>query len=123
MRMLIPFLAMLASGAPVDTAARREMLMHDIEKAVHLPKSAKPLASYGRHYAFLGRDKVEAIYLIPDEIFGKAAADSRAAAGQRRWYERVEDLPSIFDGGCMQVTILYSIPAKRILRVACNGYA
>ena len=36
---------------------------------------------------------------------------------------RAEDFPSMFDGGCAVVNLLYDVAAKRITAIACNGYA
>lgn len=124
--------------------------MNEIERAVVLPKDARPLNSYGRNYAFSGPKKIVATYLIPlgpksdegcevvleknlesrpctkKETDDASAAEARTAAaqtaaGKRRWYKKPDDLPFILDGGCMQVNVEYDIPTHRVLFVTCNG--
>ena len=136
--------------APLQDA--QEALMDAIEASVQLPKEAYPLGEYRRHYAYGDNGQVFAIYLIPmpppkvddgcevmTADFGtrpctkaeieearatnaKMAAD-RAPAGQRRWMKDTGSLPTIFDGGCAQVTIEYDIASARVLSARCNGHA
>lgn len=125
--------------------------MTAIERAIQLPKGAKPLNAYGRNYAFSGTNKVIATYLIPfppvdmsegcdvmlengdsrpctkKEIKESAKSDSRdivaqTPAGQRRWYNDPRSLPEISDGGCAQVSVEYEIATHHIVSVRCNGY-
>jgi hypothetical protein len=144
---ILPLLILTAAMSP-ETARRHEDLMNQIESRIVLPAGARPLGAYGRNYAFSGRDRVLAVYLIPerpyDEHGGCVHGDgiectkrevralvrereilmaSQASAGRRRWYQQANKLPGIEDGGCMQVTIQYDIPGKRVLSVACNGLA
>lgn len=44
-------------------------------------------------------------------------------AGHRRWFAKPIDLPSMSDGGCMQISVAYDIASRRITRAVCNGYA
>lgn len=126
--------------------------MNEIESALVLPKGAKPLNAYGRNYAFSGRDKVIATYLLPsapldisqgcdvmledgnsrpctrEEIAKTAKLDVRnmaaqTPAGKRRWYESFHSLPAISDGGCVQVSVEYDIVTRHVLTATCNGYA
>ena len=61
---------------------------------------------------------------IKDQLGAEARAISaQTRAGKRRWYGRVEDLPFINDGGCMEVSFEYEIATRHFLRIACNGYA
>jgi len=144
---ILPLLILTGAMSP-DTARRHEDLMNEIEKRIVLPPGARPLSAYGRNYAFSGRDRVLAVYLIPerryDERGGCVHGDgiactkqevralvresdiliaSQAAAGRRRWHEQASSLPDISDGGCTQITIRYDMPRKRVLSVACNGFA
>lgn len=59
-------LAALASSSAPERSAH-ESLMDEIERQVRLPAGAEPLDRYGRYYAFAGRGKVEARYLLPPE--------------------------------------------------------
>ena len=144
-------LMLLVAAAPASSYRYQQALMDQIERAVVLPKGAKPLSAYGRNYAFSGRDKVVAMYLLPSppadlsqgcevmlegfrsrpctrkEIAESAASQARAIAaetpaGKRRWFESSRNLPSILDGGCRQVSVWYDIPAHHVISVACNGY-
>ena len=93
-------------------------LMNKIERSVKLPSGADALGAYDRGYAFATPDKVVGIYLL----HARAGAGQKNAAG-RRWYKSVADLPSVFDGGCIQVRIEYQVSAHRVLSAVCNGYA
>lgn len=144
-------LLLLASAAPAATSRSHEALMDKIERAVVLPKGAKPLNAYGRNYAFSGRDKVVATYLLPSapldmsegcdvmledgksrpctkkEIAKAAKSDAsnvaaQTPAGKRRWYDSVRSLPEISDGGCMQVRVEYDIATRHVSTATCNGY-
>lgn len=126
--------------------------MDKIERTVTLPKGAKPLNAYGRNYAFSGRSKVVATYLVPSlpqvssegcevmledfnsrrctkkEVEESAERDARyvasqTPAGKRRWYKSARSLPFISDGGCTQVNVEYDILSQRVIAVSCNGYA
>ena len=145
---LMPLL--LVAAAPASSSRYQQQLMDQIERAVVLPKSAKPLNAYGRNYAFSGPHRVIAIYLLPskplDSSYGcevmlkdlssrsctrseraeLAASSARAIAaetpaGRRRWFKSVGSLPMIADGGCTQVTVWYDVPTHHVLAVACNG--
>ncbi|MDB5707902.1 MAG: hypothetical protein JWN66_5018 [Sphingomonas bacterium] len=151
MRRSVPILLLLlAAAAPLPN--RHDALMDEIERTVRLPKSANPLSSYGKSYAFAKPGKVMAIYLIPEplhdpslgcavitedlgsrpctsqEIKESRDRDARSVAdqvgaGKRRWLDDPRDLPDISDGGCTQITIEYDVASKRFLHVACNGLA
>ena len=56
---------------------------------------------------------------LADESARAAAAET--PAGKRRWFDKPDDLPQIFDGGCMQVTVEFDIATHRIFSVTCNG--
>ncbi|WP_243402803.1 MULTISPECIES: hypothetical protein [Bacteria] len=149
----LPILALLATAAaPVPPSARERAVMDAIERSIVLPAKARPLAAYGRNYAWADPTHVVANYLLPSsppapnqgcdvmienfksrpctraEIADMARRDakSRAAetpAGQRRWFAHAHDLPFIFDGGCIQVTVAYDVVSRSITRTQCNGYA
>ena len=148
MRWPTTLLTLLLTTAPQQD--RENRLMDEIERTVALPTGAGPLSAYGRYYAYEGRGKVLAIYLVPEPSVGNSceiftihrgsrpcnrreiqemkrrharAAGLRVPAGKRRWYGDSRDLPQIADGGCMQITIEYDVASKRVLGVACNGIA
>ena len=139
----------LASATP---PTRQQQLMDEVERSVVLPKGAQPLNAYGRNYAFSGKGKVVATYLIPfppfdmsdgcdvmlknfdsrpctkKEIAESVRSNARGVAaqtpaGSRRWYRSPNSLPFINDGGCLQISVEYDIAAHHIVRVSCNGYA
>ena len=124
--------------------------MDEIERTITLPKHAHAPNDYGRAYAFAKPGKVLAVYLIPsaprDPSEGCSVADkysdfrpctkreverahgfnaairaSQVQAGKRVWLNDSRRLPSIFDGGCTQITVEYDAVAKRFLHVVCNG--
>jgi hypothetical protein len=45
------------------------------------------------------------------------------AAGDRRWHKSITDVPSINDGGCMMVNVIYDPAQKKVERTFCNGEA
>ena len=141
----------LAAAALPGNARQQQRLEEEIERVVVLPRGASPLTAYGRNYARSG-DEVVAVYLIPwsppaasegcevmkkeslsrpctkQEIQEAAKADglglsASAPAGTTRWYRRIQELPGILDGGCMQVNVRYRISTHNILSIACNGLA
>lgn len=142
----------VAASASATPSTRQQQLMDEVERSVILPKDAKPLNAYGRNYAFSGKTKVVATYLIPfpprdrsdgcdvllknfdtrpctkKEIAESVRSDARSVAaqtpaGSRRWYRSPDSLPFIDDGGCMQINVEYDIAAHHVVRVSCNGYA
>lgn len=143
-------LFMSATLACANTLAPHEALMDEIEQAVVLPKGAQPLSAYGRNYALYAPGRVMATYLLPspapkysdgcykmgktirpctkDEIEESFSSRTRRAtletqANTRRWYDDPNDLPSMFDGGCTQIKVIYDIPSHSIASVTCNGLA
>jgi hypothetical protein len=140
------------AGCSPAPESKEAVIMNEIERAVVLPAGAKPLDAYGRNYAWDGPGKVVATYLKPSqpldrrigcdvmlenfasrpctekEIAESAASEARSIAaetraGQRRWFSDPRNLPSISDGGCMQVNVEYDTATHRVLTVACNGEA
>ena len=59
------------------------------------------------------------------EIRQQDAANAAAfgEAGRSRWFSNHFELPSIFDGGCMQVEIVFDPRSQEIENVKCNGSA
>ena len=146
----LPILALLATAAaPVPPTSRERAVMDAIERSIVLPATARPLAAYGRNYAWADPTHVVATYLLPrlssppaeqcrvmqDSVMrpcpgrdisdiARQEAEARAAetpAGHRRWFARPGEWPTIFDGGCAQVNVAYDVPNQRITQVACNG--
>lgn len=147
---LAALIALGASSPPRPSA--HEALMDEIESKVRLPARAEPLDSYGRYYAFDGKGKVEARYLLPPEpmtpdprpadwgceemvMLGNDLTSREVAcgpdpdmsrylpAGQRRWFADREAIPMIFDGGCMVVHVSFNLKTREIEKAFCNGHA
>jgi hypothetical protein len=53
----------------------------------------------------------------------KALAATLGEAGQSRWFDDYLELPTILDGGCNAVTIIYDPRAKQVESAECNGEA
>lgn len=149
----LPMLALLAtSTSAILPASRERAVMDAIERSIALPRQARPLAAYGRNYAWADATHVIATYILPsppsepgegcalmtDDFrtrpctpeenadMARQEARLRAAetpAGQRRWFARPNDLPSMMDGGCMQISVEYDVASRRVTRAICNGYA
>jgi hypothetical protein len=77
-----------------------------------------PLKKYLRYYAgatINGRRMIRGEFLLFD------AFDSSKRPGI---YIVAEDgLPSVFDGGCSVVNLLYDLETARIVSISCNGIA
>ena len=84
-------------------------LMDRIEAGVALPKGASPLTGYVRLYAWADEKlgKVTAIYV-------------RGDAPGRKWVS-FEDLPTILDGGCGVIELIYDVPRGGTDEIGCNG--
>ena len=98
-----------AAPAPAQTA-EETAIMDRVEAAVILPKAQHPLADYNRSFAWLGDHTVIAIFLAPE---------MNEPAG-RHWVPGKE-LPRIYDGGCMIVTVFYDAKAGKITGTMCNN--
>lgn len=86
--------------------------MDEIERQVQLPADADELQNYARYYTFDGK-RVIATYV--------ASRGNDPLKGQRRW--RAERLPTVMDGGCAVVNIIYDPRARKIENTYCNGLA
>lgn len=92
-----------------------EAMAEKIERLVELPEGAGPIDSYGRNYATGDDGKVYAVYTAPH-------GPEDTQAGASRWYENVDELPMIMDGGCSVVTVTYN-PETEYVSASCNGVA
>lgn len=148
---LLAALVVLSSSSAPERSPH-DALMDEIERKVRLPRNANPLNAYGRYYAFDGKGKVEARYLLPPEpmtpdplpadwgceesvILGndltwrevpcgpEPGTSHYLKAGQRRWFADGEAIPMIFDGGCMVVHVTFNLKTRKVEYVFCNGYA
>jgi len=94
--------------SPEEEQAR---IMDRIEALVRLPEGARPLAEYGRHYAWQSRwdgaRKVVAIYVEGESPGRRWVAENR--------------LPLVMDGGCGIVNLSFDVATGRIEGVSCNG--
>lgn len=64
--------------------------------------------------------EAEEAQLVADD---QALAVTQGEAGQSRWFGDYRELPTILDGGCDVVTIIYDPRAKQVERAECNGDA
>lgn len=53
----------------------------------------------------------------------QALAATLGEAGQSRWFDDYLELPTILDGGCDAVTIIYDPHTKKVESAECNGDA
>lgn len=139
-----------AAYCPTFEGARQE-LMDRIEGAVRLPEGASPLTHYARYYSCGERGgrtgdpgpTVLAVYLRPWWGEPRPAnwtcsrypsmktvpcapeldMSSEPRAGERRWVERHDDIPSVFDGGCSVVAFRYHVRTTELEAPFCNGRA
>lgn len=96
-----------AAGSEAEQVA----IMDRIERDVRLPEGARPLAEYGRYYAWQSREdgirKVVAVYFHEPNP-------------ARHWVAETA-FPLIMDGGCELVSISFDVATGRIENVSCNG--
>lgn len=94
--------------SPAEEQAR---IMDRIETLVRLPEGARPLAAYGRYYAWQSRQdgvrKVVAVYVSEEN--------------PRRHWMAENQLPLVMDGGCGVVNLSFDVAADRFGGVSCNG--
>lgn len=146
--LLTALMALTASQAP--QRSDQDALMDEIERKVRLPAEAEPLDAYGRYYAFSGRRRVEARYLLPPEpetpdplpadwgceevvALGNEIETREIPcppdrdlshflrAGQRRWVAHRKAIPMIFDGGCRVVHVTFDLKTREVEPAFCNG--
>jgi hypothetical protein len=136
-------MAMSLGGCTSPGQPDRDRLTDRIESLVKMPVGARPLASYARTYSFSDGGLVVGVYARgyvapnPDDTCEQLLEDfsSRAVpcpaeiesdkllAGQRRWVFGEDKLPSINDGGCSVITIIYDPKADKVKSADCNGEA
>jgi hypothetical protein len=87
-----------------------------LERKVSLPNGADPLDSYQRYYAGENDRAGKVIHgryvgltTLPRKGFISVVSPSK--------------LPTIADGGCGVIDVIYSVPRSAVMSVACNGEA
>jgi hypothetical protein len=138
-------------AAAVPSAAPTWPTIDRIEHRITLPRGAKPLVAYARHYATSAPDTVTGVYIVPEPVHvvrpdeceemtadlgsrpcdpadvarsnreAVQAAARAAKPGERRRYRRVDDMPYVSDGGCTQINVRYRPSTGAFLSVNCNG--
>lgn len=91
-----------------------DFITKHVEPKVKLPKGARALASYRRYYA-VEYASTGAVYVVGTLIHEAAAPGIQIV--------ELDDLPKRFDGGCDAIDVRYSVSARRVLSVRCNGVA
>lgn len=121
MKMRVSVIASLALLlACVGPAEQQQLAIMDrIEGQLKLPQQARPLEKYARYYSIDG-ENIVGRYIAFVESDNKYYS---LPLGKRRWVEDPRNLPSIADGGCAVVNVIYSRKYARIDRVFCNGLA
>jgi len=105
--------ALLASCSAQPTSEttvgnmKAERVMDTIEKRIEIPEGALPIDQYTRSY-FENGDVIEAIYIDSDLALPKG----------RYW--NPEEIVSMEDGGCSQISVTYH-PATEEITAYCNG--
>lgn len=123
-------------------------LLDEIERQVQLPKGANSLGEYARYYAYDAQRKIVGVYLEPSESDAREAGEQceelevslkgdlashvvpcppttiglhNLKAGERRWDYDYRQLPSVADGGCGIVHVLFNPGTEKVEHVLCNG--
>lgn len=94
----------LSAGQP-ELAA----LMDKIEATRRMPAGSSPVASYARYYAWADPQKTKVT-----AIFTKFDPPGR------RWV-MFDELPTIADGGCSVIELIYDVKTGVIDDIYCNG--
>jgi hypothetical protein len=109
----------LATSCSSPDERHHVVLMDKVEKQVQLPEGSAPIGDYARYYAFDDRQRVVAEYIM---IVDTTNHTLDVPAGKRRWVDVGSNLPSIRDGGCSVVTVLFD-PKSNKVDAWCNGVA
>jgi hypothetical protein len=153
MKPLLILAALAASGSPGPSEdLAHDVLMDEIERQVRLPAGAYRMDEYGRYYAQDGKRRVRAVYRLPPEPvtpdplpagwgceeilpLGHEPATREIPcppdedisdylrAGQRRWVADRKALPTMFDGGCRVVNLVFDLKTRKVEHALCNGDA
>ncbi len=115
---VIPILLLLVACSSATERQQRQT-MQQIEQRVQLPSGAENLEKYARYYAMDG-SRVVGIYIT---IVDPQNKYYNLPIGQHRWIKDRRSLPSISDGGCMVVNVLYDSAAQKVEQASCNGLA
>ena len=133
----------LLAACTTPEQRERDRLTDQIEARVKLPKGAGRLADYARHYAIDEKGLIVGVYSRgfrwpdPDHACEELLEDfstrmvpcpfdsdvDHLRAGQRGWVDHPDRLPSIMDGGCGVVTVVYDPKASKVRDTYCNGHA
>lgn len=101
-------------SSATSAANRETALVDEIESQVAMPKGSGPLKDYARFYAEAPAGKIVGLYI--------RGGNGNLPSGARRWV-RFEALPSIDDGGCSVVNIVFDLTTRKVEQVVCNGLA
>lgn len=135
---LFAILCFSACSSPEER--RQAAIMDSIEQQVKLSADAEPIERYARTYAFKSRDRVSAVYFLPDlandeacrvaKGYGPKSAGAVARlcpppdgmkAGERRWFRDADSLPLISDGGCQNIDVEFDLNAGSVIFAHCQG--
>lgn len=116
--------------------------MNEIEATIHLPKGARPLASYARYYAYVTPDEIMGAYMLPhlDDPPGQhceefktnftsrnvpcslpAAEGKEVEANERVWLNDWHNMPMGDDQKCGELTFAFHAAAHRFDSLSCVG--
>lgn len=129
---------MVACSSP--EVRQHTALMQTIENNLRLPQEAGKIEKFGRAYKFGSPNRVEAFYFVPnvqhDDRFCEGAKGGGRTngqivlacpppdgmkAGERRWFDNDVHLPSVNDGGCNYVDVVYDIRLRKVFSARCHG--
>lgn len=117
---------------------RKAAIAQEISQSVKLPPGASPISRYSQYYSFRSSDIIEASYVIhhdgwrnmvkrscieeANKLFPCDQADYGVVdAGQVRWIDNPDAVPSADGGGCTYIVMRYELNRKRFTTVECNG--
>lgn len=89
-------------------------MMDEIERQIQLPPEAKEFERYARYYTF-DDGRVIGTYV--------ASGGGDPLIGKRLWVSDKRYLPTLMDGGCVIVNVVYDPIGQKIEHTFCNGLA
>jgi hypothetical protein len=119
MRRLFTAFAIALAGCSGSSQVEQQKTIRLIESKIRLPKAAYKIEKYARYYA-KENDKVTGVYVITVDPSNKFYD---LPIGGSRWIDDYRNLPSISDGGCQIVNVIYDLAKHDVEKVFCNGEA
>ena len=117
---MLPLL--LLPGCSPSVGEHQTGIMEAVEDKLIMPPDARPWSEYARYYSAQPDGKIIGIFIVPDDPSHQNEFYN-LPAGERRWVGDYRNLPSIMDGGCTILTVMFDPHSKKREGPFCNGEA